>query len=151
MDSTNFYEGIKQLSEFFGKRLTPEQSDFYFYDLKYIGKSAFDHAVRAIMKGRKPMPGNFPTIEDVQALCPRQKSDFTYNQYETEQEYYKRITVDNLFTALQVLEKEGREQFIRYCNANNFSEDDIERVEWKHKYAITADKVMKKLARDAKK
>ena len=145
VDSTNFYEGIKQLSSFFGKNLSSGQSDFYFNELKYVSKDSFDHAGRAIMKGKKPMPGNFPTIEEIQALCPKQRSDSTYNQGETEDEYYKRITVDDLFNALIILQKNGHEQFIRYCKTRNINQDDIERIEFKNKYVITPEKLAKKI------
>jgi len=136
---------MKHLSSFFGKNLSSGQSDFYYNDLKYISKDSFNHAVRAIMKGRKPNPGNFPTIEEIQALCPKQRSDSVWNGGETEDEYYKRITVDDLFSALTVLQKSGREQFLAFCKTRNISSDDIERVEFKNKYVITPEKLKKKI------
>jgi len=136
------------LSDFFGKKLSQAQQDFYFKDLKYISKDSFDHAVRATMRGRKPNPGNFPTIEEVQALCPKQQSDINYNSDENEMDYYKRITVNDLWEALSILQKRSHDHFLRYCQSKNISDEDIERVEWKHKYAITADKIMNKLAKE---
>ena len=145
MDLTNFYEGIKQLSSFFGKNLSNGQAEFYFKEVSYITKDSFDHAVRAILKGRKPNPGNFPTIEEIQALCPKQRSDSVWNHGETEEEYYRRVSVDDLFVALTVLQKSGREQFLRHCKTNNISQDDIERIEFKDKYVITPEKLAKKI------
>jgi len=136
---------MKNLSSFFGKNLSTGQSEFYYNDLKYITKDSFDHAVRAIMKGRKPNPGNFPTIEEIQALCPKQKTDSIYNQGETESEYYKRITVQDLWDALAVLQKNGHDQFLRYCKSRNINQDDIERIEFKNRYVITPEKLARKI------
>jgi len=138
------------LGNFFGKHLTEPQTEFYFNELKYIKKDSFDHAVRSITKGRKPNPGNFPTIEEFQALCPRQQSDINYNSNESDVDYYKRITVQDLCEALSILQKRGHDQFLRYYQSKNVSEEDIERVEWKHKYGITGGKIMNKLAKERK-
>lgn len=145
MDLTNFYEGMKQLSSFFGKNLTPDQSDFYYNDLKYVSKDQFSFACKTIQKERKPNPGNFPTIREIQALCPKELSGPQYHTDETECEYYKRITVSHLWQAYNILKNNGKEQFLRFCRANNFSDDDIERVEWKLKYSITPEKLEKKI------
>jgi len=150
MELSHFCVSIRDLGSFFGKHLTEAQTEFYFKELNYITKDSFDHAVRATMKGRKPNAGNFPTIEDFQALCPRQKSDVNYNYNESEMEYYERITVDDLFKALDVLEKQGRDKFIAYCKIRHISADDIERVEWKLKYSITGGKILQKLAKERK-
>jgi len=137
---------MEQMGDFFGKQLSQPQKDFYFKDLNYITKDDFEHVIRSLMRGRKPSPANFPTIEDIQAICPREKSDMDYRQTESEMDYYKRIAVTDLWQAFNILEKSGHDQFLRYCKAKNFNEDDVERVEWKHKYGITSGKILKKLA-----
>ena len=150
MELNRFCESIRNLGNFFGKHLTEDQTELYFNELKYIQKDSFDHAIRAIMKGRKPNPGNFPTIEEFQAICPKQQCDITYNSDESEMDYYHRITITELWEAYNILDKNGHEQFLRFCRAKNISADDIERVEWKHKYGITGGKIMKKLANERK-
>uniref|UniRef100_A0A6M3X912 Uncharacterized protein n=1 Tax=viral metagenome TaxID=1070528 RepID=A0A6M3X912_9ZZZZ len=66
---------------------------------------------------------------------------------ENEEQYYRRINVGHLSFALKLLDENGRDSFVRYCRSNNFSADDIERVEWKQKYSITGGKIMKKLSK----
>ena len=135
MNVTNFYDGMEQLSIFFGKKLTPPQHDLYFENLKYINKNSFDHAVKSIQRGRKPNPGNFPTIDEIQAICPKQKSDYGYRHDENKEQYYQRILVSDLWKALDILIKKGNDEFMEHCRAKHFSEDDIDRVQCKYNMA----------------
>jgi len=135
MNVQNFYDGMEQLSSFFGKRLSQQQQDLYFEELKYIIKGSFDHAVKSIQRGRKPNPGNFPTIEEIQAICPKQKSDYGYRNGETEEQYSKRITIADLWKALDVLIKKGNDEFMEHGRRMHFSEDDIDRVQCKYSVA----------------
>ena len=136
MNVQNFYDGMEQLSSFFGKRLSQQQQDLYFNELIYITKDSFDHAVKSIQRGRKPNPGNFPTIDEVQAICPKQKSDYGYRQDETDEQYYQRIMVSDLWNALNILKNQGNEKFMEYCQRMHFSEDDIDRVRCKFNMAF---------------
>ena len=109
MNVTNFYDGMTLLSDFFGKKLSQAQQDFYFKDLKYISNDSFDHAVSVTMRGRKPNPGNFPNIEDIQALCPKDNSGRAeYREGETAEQYYRRITITHLWEALNILKNQTR-------------------------------------------
>ena len=136
MNVQNFYDGMEQLSSFFGKRLTQQQQDLYFKELKYITKDSFDHAVKSIQRGRKPNPGNFPTIDEIQAICPKQKSDFNYRGDETDEQYYQRIMVSDLWNALNILKNQGNEKFMEHCRRMHFSDDDIDRVQCKFNMAF---------------
>ena len=135
MNVQNFYDGMEQLSSFFGKRLSQQQQDLYFNELKYITKDSFNHAVKSIQRGRKPNPGNFPTIDEIQAICPKQKSDFNYRIDETNEQYYQRIMVSDLWKALDILIKKGNDEFMEYGRRMHFSNDDIDRVEYKFERA----------------
>ena len=135
MNVTNFYDGMEQLSIFFGKKLTPPQHDLYFENLKYINKNSFDHAVKSIQRGRKPNHGNFPTIDEIQAICPKQKSDYGYRHDENEEQYYQRIMVSDLWNALNILKNQGNEKFMEFYRRMHFSEDDIDRVRCKFNMA----------------
>jgi len=146
MDSTLFYENIKTLSDFFGKNLTEKQADFYFSELKYASIDSFKHAVKSCLKERKPNPGNFPTITELQSLCPKDKLyNINYNSNETEEQYYQRITVNDLWEAYNVLKTNGQDRFLKFCESRKINGDDIERVEWKLKYTITPEKLEKKI------
>jgi len=129
---------MEQLSSFFGKRLSQQQQDLYFNELKYITKDSFNHAVKSIQRGRKPNPGNFPTIDEIQAICPKQKSDFNYRIDETNEQYYQRIMVSDLWKALDILIKKGNDEFMEYGRRMHFSNDDIDRVEYKFERAYGA-------------
>ena len=133
MNAQHFYEGMEQLSSFFGKKLMSQQHDYYFKELSYIPKDSFMFAVRSIQKGRKPNPGNFPTIEEIQGICPPKTSAHSYHEGETDEQYYNRITITHLWEALNILKNQGQDQFFKYCQRLNFSEDDIDRVQCKFK------------------
>lgn len=138
---------MKVLSDFFGKNLTEKQTEFYFSELKHASVDSFRHATKTCLKERKPNPGNFPTITELQALCPKERSYQTsnYKQDETEEQYYKRVTVQDLWEALKVLENNGHDQFLRFCRARHISDDDIDRVECKHKFSISKEKLERKI------
>lgn len=133
MNAISFYEGMEQLSNFFGKKITDKQRDLYFEDLKYISDIAFDYAIKTIIRNRKPNPGQFPTITELKDMCPRPSPVQRHNPNETEEQYYHRVTVSHLWKALGVLESKGREAFLSFCNKYNFNQEDIERVENKHR------------------
>ena len=137
MDSTNFYESMKNLSDFFGKNLNEAQANFYFKETSYITKESFKHAVNSFLRERKPNPANFPTISEIQSLCPKDNSGQSgYRQDETEEQYYRRINITHLWAALNILKNQGNEKFMEYCRRMHFSEDDIDRVQCKFKMAF---------------
>ena len=133
MQKLHFYNGIQTMTEYFGKNLTDRQQDYYFEDLKYASENDFDFAIKNLIRKIKPNPGNFPTIVDIQALCPQQKKASVYNNEETDAQYYRRITIDYLWTAYRILQNKGYDDFLKYCNDNNFNDSDIDSVECKHK------------------
>ena len=130
-----FLDGMEQLSSFFGKNLMASQQDFYFKELGYISDSSFIFAVKTIQRNRKPNQSNFPTIDEIQGLCPTRTSEYSYNPDETDEQYYHRITVSYLWIALNILKDKGNEQFMRYCKSMHFSESDIDAVQCKFKMA----------------
>lgn len=146
MNANDFYEGIAQLSDFFGKQLNEKQRDFYFSELKYASIDSFKHAVKSCLKERKPNPGNFPTITELQSLCPKDKSyNINYRSDETEDQYYQRITINYLWEAYNILKNNGHDRFLRFCESRKINNDDIERVEFKLKHTITPEKLEKKI------
>jgi hypothetical protein len=56
---------MKKAEGWFKKNLTMEQADIYFSHLDYIPDVAINDIVNGIIRNTKPMPGNFPTINDI--------------------------------------------------------------------------------------
>jgi hypothetical protein len=134
---------MESLSSYFGKRLTETQQDYYFNELKFIPEPAFDHAVKTIQKTRKPTQGNFPTIEEIQGLCPIKTTGPAYNPNETLDEYYKRITIQHLWTGLRILQGQGKDSFERYCRTNHISDEDAERIKYRLRVSNAQEHVRK--------
>jgi hypothetical protein len=128
MDLTHFYESIKELSDFFGKNLTEKQAEFYFRELKYTSRELFKHAVLTIQKERKPTPANFPTISELQSMCPKDDNRPAYRHDETDEQYLRRITVSQLWEATRIYQRQGKDQAMEYMLRMKFSENDIEAV-----------------------
>jgi hypothetical protein len=124
---------MEQLSSFFGKKLLSAQQDFYFEELAYIPGEAFFYTIKVLQKTRKPNPGSFPTIEEIQAICPPKVSVHSVNPNETEEQYHRRVTIRHLWEAVRIYERSGRENFIEHCRALRFSRDDMDRCECKTK------------------
>ncbi len=142
MKETNFYEGLQNLGSYFGKQLSQEQRLMYFRDLEYISERNFEAAVRSIVRSKKPNPGQFPTIFEIRGMCPPDDTKH-YNPDEDLNEYYQRITVKDLWQGLKILESQGAESFKSFCRTNHFRNEDIERVEYKHKVANTQEQAKK--------
>lgn len=133
MKDLHFYDGMKKLSDYFGKKTTDDQNEFYFDELSYISEFDFDRAIKVLIRNRKPIPRFFPTIEDIQNLCRKKTQTTEYNPEETEIQYYRRIKVDHLWVALKTLKTKGHEDFLKYSQTMNFNDEDIERVENKNR------------------
>ena len=65
MDSQDFYNGIKTLSDWFGKKLNDAQQDIIFKSIRFIPDKAWMDIVERFTKKFKPMQSNFPTSEDI--------------------------------------------------------------------------------------
>ena len=65
MDLQDFYNGIRTLGDWFGKKLTDTQQDIIFKSVKFIPDRAWGEMVERYTKKQKPMPSNFPTPEDI--------------------------------------------------------------------------------------
>lgn len=128
MNANDFYEDMAQLSDFFGKQLNEKQRDFYFRELKYTSRDLFKHAVLTMQKERKPTSANFPTISELQSMCPRDDNRPPYRHDETEEQYLRRITVSNLWEATRIYQRQGEQQAMDYMRRMHFSENDIEAV-----------------------
>ena len=58
-------------------------------------------------------------------------------------DYYKRITVQDLWQALRILEGQGRESMLTFCRTKHINDEDIERIEYKSRVANTKEQVEK--------
>ena len=65
MDLQDFYNGIKTLGDWFGKRLTGPQQDIIYKAIKFIPDRAWKDLIEKYTKKYKPIPSNFPTSEDI--------------------------------------------------------------------------------------
>ena len=128
MNARNFYGGMESLSDYFCKKLTQKQQDFYFNELDYIDSDSFDHAIQTLQRTKKPTPGFFPTIDEIRSLCPVKQHRFMHNGEETEMDYYKRVTIDYLWSAHNILNSQGDDAMVAYCKQHHINDEDVERV-----------------------
>lgn len=128
MDTKLFYAKLNELIDYFGFNLNPSQQKFYYEQLKYIRDYDFNYAAGEIMRTKKPSRGNFPSIDDIQAICPRGAAALRYNPDETEEEHWRRVTVKHLMEATNIFIKQGEESMMAYARVHHFNQDDIEAV-----------------------
>ena len=133
-----FYDGIEQLSNFFNKTLSSFQKDLYFESLKdWMSDNEFNFTIKSMLENNKPNKSNFPTVKDLQSYGTKPKPQHKHD--ETDEEYYGRINVNDLWTAFNILKDKGHEQFMRYCHSMHFSDSDIDSVECKFKMSYKTD------------
>lgn len=61
-----FEKNMGKLSSFFGKKITKDQALLYYEELKNIPREAFEVIVNGLIRTKKPIPSNFPSINDLQ-------------------------------------------------------------------------------------
>ncbi len=149
MKETHFFDGMAQLSSYFSKSLTDTQKDYYFSDLKYISEKNFTHAIKSLIRNKKPNAGQFPTIFEIRGMCPPDTTRH-YNPDETMLGYYHRITAVDLWQAFNILTNPGYDSFMSFCRTNHFNDEDIERVENKHKRVYPQGRLKKLLSKVGK-
>ena len=65
MHIENFEIALKKAESWFKKTLTSDQVETYYEHLSFIPDMAIVDIVNDLIKGTKPSPGNFPTINDM--------------------------------------------------------------------------------------
>jgi hypothetical protein len=72
MNNLIFHEGIRKLKEHFGGReLNEDQIKNYRDGLKYIPNEAFQKIIKIWILAKKPIPSNFPSIQELRDEFPR--------------------------------------------------------------------------------
>ena len=64
----DFARNLKLIESYFGRDLSESQSMVYYDELKDYQIDAFERSVHEICRLRKPMPGQFPTPQDLSTM-----------------------------------------------------------------------------------
>jgi len=128
-----------RLVKWFRRNLDDDQVLLMFQSLENIPAGAYQKIVTETINNSK----TFPTINEIWALYRYkwrdqypESSTRRYDPNETDEQYLRRITVQHLWEAFKILKNNGHEQFLRFCTTNNFSNDDVDRVESKFRFSF---------------
>jgi len=64
----DFARNLQMIEAYFGRDLTESQSAVYYKELRDFQLDAFERSVQEICRLRKPMPGQFPTPQDLSTM-----------------------------------------------------------------------------------
>ena len=127
---TNFSEGVQKWSDFFGRELKQSQLNYYYDEIKHIQEKEWEFIVKDFIINKKPIPSQFPTIAEIQGMCPK-PSGQTFTKKESIDDYYRRVPVNMLFQAFHILKTNGKESFEHFCDVKNINQNDREAVKLK--------------------
>ena len=135
MDKASFSNLIFKVYNYFRLQKLPstDQVELWYNEVKYIPETAIDE-IFSRLAHEDSLPRNLPkVIKGVYAGLPKAKRKKFYDKYD-DPEY----PVENLHTAFEILERDGKEAFIAYCRAVKMPLQDIERVRNKFQYCFDA-------------
>jgi hypothetical protein len=96
------------------------------YSLEHVERVA-----TGIIRGRKPTPGNCPSMDELLDLCgDAHKSATAGNtKYDREEDY--RYPIDGLLKGFEILQEDGDDDFKRYADKTGMPENDRRRVRYR--------------------
>jgi hypothetical protein len=135
---------MERLVHWFKAQIRHQHSEQIYQKIKTWPIEALRGAADYLIENKKPMPGNFPTINELRAAMTQWLSDhpeFRNHQIEYDKYEDHRFPVRHLEKALNILTRRGQEPFTQYCNAVNMPIKDRERVINKARAAYPMSKV----------
>ena len=120
MDLRNFEKNMKRMCQRFNRKVDSDLFDIFYDRLSHIPEKAFDTITDAIIDDMK----FFPTPMEIKNRYFQWRKDnpqaakVEYYPDETDEEYFRRITVSHLWQGLHILKNKGEDPFMDYCNSN---------------------------------
>ena len=142
MVRTSLATMILKLYQYFRYSTLPDsdQIDIWYDELKYIPDSAVDNIFNEL-KNNDNIPRNLPkTIKAIYGKQPNHSQNIVYDEYDD-----PRFPIEYLYTALNVLEKKGEDEFMKYCRSVGMPSQDVERVRNKYNCAFDLKPLLEKI------
>lgn len=138
MDKASFSRLIGDLYQYFRYDKFPDmtQINLWYEDVKYIPEKSLESVFKNL-KENETIPRNLPkAMRQAYSQVPKQTRVIEYDLYDD-----PRYPIENLWTALKILENKDNDEFIRYCRSVKMPLQDIERVKNKFNQAISQSEI----------
>ena len=133
MMKIDFQEEFERLVKWFRmeRNMTPENAAQAFEKIKYYPAKGLKYAVDYMIEAQRPMPGNFPTINEIINLImkwldmhPAEK--FERMTFDTDND--PTYPISKLWDGYRILMDDGEQAFFKFAKDNRMPLQDIERV-----------------------